>query len=451
VEIREGRAIDVVEIDGASNRGIDQVRDLREKVRYAPVRDRHKVYIIDEVHMLTEQAFNALLKTLEEPPEHVIFVFATTDPRKIPITILSRCQRFEFKRISAERIVRHLSGIATHEGMRVSESQLEIIAASCEGSMRDAQSLLDQVIAYSGGEVTDEAVATVLGLVQREVMCSFVERVAQRDGAGLLALVNELVQYGHDLAGFGSELLRWFRSLLVYKISGDASFLTDLPGSYVEAIRQLSSRFSLEELQQHCSLLCQMCEEMRRSPYPRYLLEVAAIRLTCIPSVVSLAEVLDRLRRLERGEVAAPADAGAAQETLDYTSPPAASVPSGVEGAAKAVLEAVNRRSPLAGSILASAQDIRQEGVELVIDFPESKRSSVNLIKERGRMEVLQEAVREVLGEGTRAVVVCAGRRTVAPAEPVAENNLPRDGAADRRKQLIQNAIDLFKGTLATE
>ncbi len=465
VEIREGRAIDVIEIDGASNRGIDQVRDLREKVRYAPVRDRHKVYIIDEVHMLTEQAFNALLKTLEEPPEHVIFVFATTDPRKIPITILSRCQRFDFRRLSPELIVRHLAGIAAHEEVAISEHQLEMIAARSEGSMRDAQSLLDQVVAYSGGEVTDEAVATVLGITGREVMCSFVERVAEGDGPGLLALVDELAGYGRDLADFSGELLRWFRNLLVYKISEDASFLTELTSSYVEAVRQLSGRFSPEELQQHCFILCQLCEEIRRSQYPRYVLEMAAIRMTRVPAVVSLADVLDRLQRLQVVGAAGPGEAEAAQVTLDYSSRGAgreedlAKGPERVETSStnapkepgKALIEAVGRENPLVASILAGAKDIRYEAGELVIDLPVSDRSSVNLMKEGGRLEALQKAVRDVLGEGVRAVLVFGGKRTVVPSQPTNSGGVASDGAARRGKQLIQSAIDLFKGTLVTE
>src|SRR5512136_1075662 len=187
-EVTHGTSMDVIEIDGASNRGIDEIRELKENVRYTPAKSRYKIYIIDEVHMLTTEAFNALLKTLEEPPPHVIFVFATTEPHKIPLTILSRCQRYDFKRIPLASILEQLRTIATQEGMEISDQSLHLIAREAEGSMRDAQSLLDQVLSYAGQKVSDKEVIEVLGVIDRKILHDSIAALADGDQARLLQI-----------------------------------------------------------------------------------------------------------------------------------------------------------------------------------------------------------------------------------------------------------------------
>jgi len=201
-EVTRGTSMDVIEIDGASNRGIDEIRELRENVRYTPAKSRYKIYIIDEVHMLTKEAFNALLKTLEEPPPHVIFIFATTEPHKIPATILSRCQRYDFKRIPFREVIGSLKRIVEEEEIQISQRGFLAIAQESEGSLRDAESLLDQVIAYAGKNIRDEDIAEVLGLIDRKMLSDTIEAIADRDAERCMEVIEHVYHFGYDLQHF---------------------------------------------------------------------------------------------------------------------------------------------------------------------------------------------------------------------------------------------------------
>ncbi|HXH28739.1 MAG TPA: DNA polymerase III subunit gamma/tau, partial [Candidatus Polarisedimenticolia bacterium] len=220
-EIAQSRSLDVMEIDGASNRGIDDVRELRETVRYAPARDRYKVYIIDEVHMLTEAAWNALLKTLEEPPPHVVFVFATTDYRKIPLTILSRCQHFEFRKIAEAEMLAHLRRVAEGESVKTEPGALELVARMAEGSLRDAQSAFDQVIAFCGRTVTEEQARTILGVVDRELITGFYAAVRAQDCPRLVEIVDTVFERGYQPVHFLEDLMAHGRNLLLARVLPD--------------------------------------------------------------------------------------------------------------------------------------------------------------------------------------------------------------------------------------
>src|SRR6185503_15324968 len=220
-EIAESRSMDVLEIDGASNRGIDSVRELRETVRYAPARDRYKIYIIDEVHMLTTEAWNALLKTLEEPPPHVLFVFATTDYRKLPLTILSRCQHFEFKKIATAEMADHLARMADGEKVSVPRGVLDLIARLAEGSLRDAQSALDQVIAFTGAVVTDEQARTILGVIDQDLITGFYQAVRARDYSRLIGIVETVFEKGYLPTQFLADLMAHGRDLLLVTVVPD--------------------------------------------------------------------------------------------------------------------------------------------------------------------------------------------------------------------------------------
>ena len=206
-EITDGTSFDVLEIDGATNRGIDEIRNLRESVRYAPAKGKYKIYIIDEVHMLTKESFNALLKTLEEPPTHVMFIFATTEIHKVPATILSRCQRFDFRRIALDEIMGNLRVIAREEGLEIDEESLLIIARKGDGSLRDAQSIFDQVVSLCGRAITHDAILQALNMVDQEVYFHMTDLVKSRDAKGALDLVENLLGQGHDMKDFLSGLL----------------------------------------------------------------------------------------------------------------------------------------------------------------------------------------------------------------------------------------------------
>ena len=302
-EVRDGISVDVLEIDGASNRGIDEIRELRENVKYLPAKNKYKVYIIDEVHMLTEPAFNALLKTLEEPPPHVIFIFATTEPHKIPLTILSRCQRYDFKRITLPSLLEQLRKIASQEKLEISDPSLHLIARQAQGSMRDAQSLLDQVLSFSGPKVSDQEVLEALGIIDRKVLHETIQALGEGDRLRLLQIVEEVYNFGYDLKEFCGELAQLMRDLLVLKVLSngfqEAAKLIDLPEEELRDLSRQVDKFSLEELQALFRAFLSAHDEAARSAFPRLVLEMTLTRVSRRKPVLSVEEVLDKLRAME--------------------------------------------------------------------------------------------------------------------------------------------------------
>ena len=298
-EITKGSSVDVLEIDGASNRGIDSIRELRDTVRYRPAKSRYKIYIIDEVHMLTTEAFNALLKTLEEPPEHVLFIFATTEPHKIPSTILSRCQRFDFRRISTTQIVEHLSSIAGSEGAGLSEAVVYAVAREADGSMRDAQSLMEQLLAFSGDGLSDEDLLDVLGVVDRRSVHRVAEAVLSGDVASCMEVVSDLHRRGIDSRRFCQHLCDHFRNLLLLVLGAAKGAGPELPESERELLNRTASGTTAETLYLCFQMVMKGEEELRRSTLPRISLEMLLLRLTQLPRLESIDGVLESLRKIE--------------------------------------------------------------------------------------------------------------------------------------------------------
>lgn len=323
-EIIQGSSLDVLEIDGASNRGIDEIRDLRERVGYSPSRNRYKIYIIDEVHMLTQEAFNALLKTLEEPPAHVIFIFATTAPHKVPPTILSRCQRFDFKAVSPAQMQTHLEEVLRREGLQAPPAVLEMVARKAGGAMRDALSLLDQVIAFCGGEFTVERAAQVLGVFDSELFLDLSTLLSGKDTPGVVAFVDRLMDSGVDLEEFFQELAVHFRNLIILRL-GAASSLDEIPVAYRERYRELSGRFEAEDLVRSLHLILGMEETFKRSTQQRICLELLLIRLSMLDRS---ADIADLIARLETGGAAMAGDPArqspAVHQVRDSAAPAAA-------------------------------------------------------------------------------------------------------------------------------
>ncbi|MBN1663467.1 MAG: DNA polymerase III subunit gamma/tau [Deltaproteobacteria bacterium] len=300
-EITDGISIDVHEIDGASNRGIDEIRELRENVKFSPVSSRYKVYIIDEVHMLTREAFNALLKTLEEPPSHVIFIFATTETHKIPSTILSRCQCFDFKRISLREIGENLRRICESEKIGISEAGLMWIAQAADGSARDAQSILDQVISYAeNNAVSDEDIEALLGLTDRKFLFTFSEAVIERNAARCLTSVEDAYYAGVDMKFFYQMLLNHFRNLLLLKILGDSRGVLELTGDESGAMKKQITKCTRHTLQQYLDILMDEEENIRRSLNPRLNLEAVLVRMAYLEPVVPIDHILLRIEDIER-------------------------------------------------------------------------------------------------------------------------------------------------------
>jgi len=300
-EITQGNSLDVLEIDGASNRGIDQIRELRENVKFHPTRGHFRIYIIDEVHQITHDGFDALLKTLEEPPPHVKFILATTEPHKVPATIASRCQRFEFHRISAKLIASKLKGIVEKEKVEIKEEALLAIARAAEGSLRDAESLLDQLSSGPKSRVELKEVLGALGWVGQDFLVKVAEAIQKKEKLALLKMVDHLVNEGRDLSQFVDELMMHFRNLAIAKLGEEGKSLLDLPEEAIEEVYHQAEGFSLEEDLYILNLLSKTRLTMKRSSLPRIPLEMALVKLAKRDAMISLEELVERLEALEKG------------------------------------------------------------------------------------------------------------------------------------------------------
>ena len=300
-EITSGDDLDVQEIDGASYNGIDEVRRLQEGIPFLPARDRFKIYIVDEVHMLTQAAWNAFLKTLEEPPPHVKFIFATTEVHKVPVTILSRCQRYDFKLIPARTISERLKQVLNWEAIQADDSAIALLAQEASGSMRDAMSLVDQVIAYSGERITQEDVTHVLGVANREAIHRLTEAVLTGQCESVLLSVESLAEQGLDLVHASRELLFYFRHLIVSKTCAtSASDLLDLADHEIQQIRTLAASHAHDDLIRVFNGFSQAFDGIAKNQEPRIALEMALVRLARRPPFVPIDEWLTRLERLEQ-------------------------------------------------------------------------------------------------------------------------------------------------------
>ncbi|MBN2062792.1 MAG: DNA polymerase III subunit gamma/tau [Deltaproteobacteria bacterium] len=298
-EIINGSSVDVQEIDGASNRGIDEIRELRDNIKYMPSSNRYRVYIIDEVHMLTLPAFNALLKTLEEPPPHVKFIFATTEPHKVPVTILSRCQRFDFRRIPVNLIVKHLEMVTAKEGIDITPSGLSIIAREAEGSMRDAESLLDQVASFIGSQIDDNSIADVLGIIDRKLIFEASGAILDGSADKCIEIVDKVYNYGYDIKEFYRAIMDQFRNLLVSLVAPGHSLL-DMTEDDIAEIRKQAESAGIERIQQSLNILINREDELRYSSHPRLIVEVIMIKLSQLEDILSFEELIGKIEQLEK-------------------------------------------------------------------------------------------------------------------------------------------------------
>jgi DNA polymerase-3 subunit gamma/tau len=481
LEITQGTSLDIVEIDGASNRGIDEIRDLRERLRYLPTRGRYKVYILDEVHMLTKEAFNALLKTLEEPPAHVVFVFATTELERIPYTIVSRCQRFEFKRVSLTGLTEQLEHITQSEGIRISHACLMRIAKAAEGSMRDAQSLLDQVVAYCGLEVRDEDVDQILGYVGIDMLAQCLRALCQQDAAAALHIMHVLQSEGHEATGIARALLEGLRHLIVLKTVPHPEELIPLSAADIGTLREVAGLASLEEIYGQFHLLATAEQTLRHASNAFLGLEMTLVRMACIGRVQPLQTILEHLQRLETGLPAVPAAAAAAEEERP-TAAPAEDVPTPVRntaaagetaaapvpavslsetpqhaglGTAEGLWEALQqqvteRRAPLAGH-MRHGRPLTLDEQKLVIGF--ANKFSLEYLREPENLVVLRDAAQTLLGRPFNIVLEPSDggaadsngtRKIGAIAEPQTE---AVEEVQRQKNELKQAVIDIFGAT----
>lgn len=482
-EITESRSIDVQEIDAASNTGVDNVREaIIASVGIAPARDRYKVFIIDEVHMLSGAAFNALLKTLEEPPPRVVFIMATTERHKVPETILSRCQQFEFRTIATAKILERLKLIAKAEKISVPDDALREIARTGEGSMRDAQSALDQVISFAGDKITKEDVEMALGVAGADILKRIMDSIAANKPAEAIAAVDDIVMRGHDLRNFCRDLLAHIRDLLVTKVSGNEELLESAVCEPAELKRQ-AELFSESDLVRFFHSLAETETKLRAATQPRYQLEIGIVKLMELRGVESISEILQRLSTIEAGlgsePTRTPSSSSGSASASGKSNPPASSRPAGSSFTAAAAVAPVIERaveeeleaspSAPASSIdgikavlerqkkmllviaLDAAQAAAVEDSELYIEFAPDSRHHRDTLSKPENIKFVREACREVTGKemGIRILV----KDPAAEGEPLSraeEERLEKQRLREKAENdpMVKQMLKTFRGEI---
>ena len=473
-DITAGRAVDVYEIDGASNNSVDQVRELRETIKYMPAHSPYKIYIIDEVHMLSTPAFNALLKTLEEPPAHVLFMFATTEPHKIPITILSRCQRFDLRRIRFSSIAGHLTAVCRNEGVEVAAESLELIARESGGSVRDSLSLLDQVISGGQRTISHEQIIETLGVIDRSQLHELAGALLAGDVLPFLATLDDIFDRGHDLKRLFSDLLEYLRDLWVIQTSRSPGKLVDLPNHEIERMQDQAGRIPKFMLEHVLDILFREEAAIRFSLQPKLALEMVffkVLQTRAVLSIDTLITKLDDLRREVQGAGAVPPpltreqprETSGAQGTpiarsgRDRSDPPAppqaARRPAGpvstpaadMEAAWQQVVELVACTQPSLAATLKRCC-IKRGGAERV-EIVASANSFVGATLKRDKhMAILRKACAEIFG-GTPEVVVAAGEECSVSTHERRDRNQARVQET-LNHPVVADAIEIFNGKL---
>ncbi|MFH1245938.1 MAG: DNA polymerase III subunit gamma/tau [Candidatus Omnitrophota bacterium] len=478
-EIAEGRSLDVLEIDGASNRGIDQIRQLRENIKFSPAKCSFKIYIIDEVHQITPDGFNALLKTLEEPPAHVKFIFATTQVEKVLPTIISRCQRFDFKPLSVTAVAEKLADIARQEKLDIKQEAFPYIARASGGSMRDAESILDQLGSFCRGPAGVEDVSSMLGLMNFDMVSNGARKIIEHDGAGILLLIEEISNQGKELPQFVSGLMEHFRNILVSKLLNkqSAAALIILPEEQVCAITEQSGQLSIEEIFYIFDVLTRVQENLRRTLSARAIVEMACVKLTQREKLASLTELIEKISRLEQNlrgrsgptERNAPVSAGARLEEKSRlpavsaeviaeqkpTAPPICSVQAGQEnGKPEQHTEVFVQHWPELIGLLREGRGFIASSLEfgqisnwqdnvLTVAFPAQCGFYKETLERPENIRVVEEKAKEVFQQDIKIQFILS-----KDLEPL----LPRQQAAPETapetvySPIIQEAVDLFEG-----
>jgi DNA polymerase-3 subunit gamma/tau len=493
VEIAAGNCMDVLEIDAASNTGVDNVRDLIEELQYRPARDRNKIYIIDEVHMLSTAAFNALLKTLEEPPPHVVFIMATTEYHKIPATILSRCQQYTFKLIRYPLILERLRWIAQQENIQISTAALEQIVFSSGGSMRDAMSALDQVIAFSGQTVKDEDTAMLLGLVEPAVLDSTVRAVAANDADQIFSIVADLAAAGQDLQSFCRRLLGQFRDLMVLKAGVSDVSVLGIPESILPALKAQADLFSREDLLRLFDFLLRVEADLKHATQTRFQLEMGLVELAQIPRMRPLEDLIADFTRLVEGgspqgattarsavpapqgnrlagakseaplpaqepnRTAAPAVSNAARERAAPSAPatPVAHPGTDPEGGKRLLLEQIAAAVPKESlePLLHSLAGASLHENQVILDLGQSLNDFLRR-QLRDNLAMISEAASSVVGRPVQIQIEDLVPDAPKPQRAAAAARQPDEEDVleiARREPVVQSFLDAFPGPVKAE
>lgn len=483
-EITAGTSLNVQEIDGASNRGIDQIRELRESVKYAST-SRFKIYIIDEVHMLTTEAFNALLKTLEEPPPHVIFIFATTERHKVPATIRSRCQTYDFRRIAPAEIRLRLAKIAEAEGVSISPAGLHILARAADGSLRDAQSLFDQVLAFAGSTITDEDLRSILGTMDEAAVRDFARAILDQTPEPALEIIDRIAEDGRDLKVFTRDVVTRVRDLLIANAAGEKTGrFVDLTEGEVRDLIEESGRVPAETLHLLYQLFVRTEDELRWSQRPRHTVEIAVLRACHMPPPVILADLIERLSSSPAEAVppspqppparpsspprtpsppasrrpapakSGPASAGDQQRPV---APGPAPVQGGdAESAWLRLVREVKKKKANVGGYLEQGSLIRLDESRIVVGYKAASSFLQDMIRRKENRETIEALAEEITGRALALEVTTIPND--APAPPTAgERLMEKEKKGQKAKveaamadPLTQSALEMFSGKLVS-
>jgi DNA polymerase III subunit gamma/tau len=483
-EISQGISLDVLEIDGASNNSVDQIRELRDNVRFAP-RGKFKVYIIDEVHMLTQQAFNALLKTLEEPPAHVIFIFATTEPHKVLPTILSRCQRFDLRRIPALTIAKHLGFIAAKEEVRLDQDAAAAIAIAAEGGLRDAESMLDQLVAFCGNTIREEQVLEVFGLTAEHIVANLTRAILSQTPADALAIVHQQAEAGKDLTKLLGDLLAFFRNLLIYKIDPQ-SLREEISDHARAALEELALVVDTKRLLRLIEGTSEVEATIKWTSNKKLHLEIALIRAIQTLGEVSLENVIDALENLRGASgsdsvkglnIVPPGEAKAIKEpsreiivttqiaatvtatdeseraepkeTVNQTSESTTEASALDESAWPRILETIRARRPLIVSWLEPATPVYPERGTLKLLFPRDQSIAVESLSRPNNRKILEDVASEIFGGRWKLEFEL---RDELPARTIYEPLQPaKPTEVFKNDPMIQKALEIFKAEIQSE
>lgn len=440
LEITQSRSLDVMEIDGASNTGVEDVRVLRENVKFSPTAGKYKIYIIDEVHMLSTPAFNALLKTLEEPPEFVKFIFATTRPDKIPATVLSRCQRLDFRRISVIEMIAQLEKIVKAEGINIDKEVLFAIAKASDGALRDAESILDQLAAFAKGKVTISDVVSVLGVVEQEALFEITYKIIQKDAAQALGLLNKLVDEGKDMAVFLSNLTEHFRNLMVAKITRADSKLIDLPQEICERLLKQSQEFTLDEIFSSFNILVNAQELGKRLESIRIPLEITLVRMCHEKKGTASGHTQPQKYNNEapavptqRPQVVNPP---VKQEEAPKEASPLITLDE-IKACWQNVVDNLGKVKMYLSSYLEEGEPLKIQADTLTISFPESHSLHKESLEKKENKAIVEKVLQEILNKQVRVAFILSHEH-----KPKEDSG---GGAA------LKSALDVFGGRVVRE
>jgi len=483
-EIAAGNSLDVLEIDGASNNGVEQVRELRDNVRYAPSKGHFKIYIIDEVHMLTSAAFNALLKTLEEPPPHVKFIFATTEPQKVLPTILSRCQRFDLHRIPANLIAKHLQFIAGKEKITLDPAAAHAIAKGADGGLRDAESMLDQLVAFCGENIAEPDVLSVFGFTSEQTVANFTDKILRGETPAALELLHTEAENGKDMMKLMSDLISYLRDLLVGKVKPDA-LADDLNPELQKSLQTQAGMIETDRLLELIDQFAAAEGRMKWAPNKRLHFEVAVIKAIQTLSQVTLNEVIENLAALRDGKSApaAPEERAsarpvkpppprteaprAAEQAQSYepkasrenqpVSPALESKPVDHEAVWNKAVEQIRTRRPLIRGWVESAKALGIEGRFMVLGFPPEQKTAMESVASPRTRDFLEALIKETSGQDLKLKFTLKEGLPVAsvPEPSAAPDALParkpgESQAMFKDDPLIREALEIFKGEIKT-